>query len=302
MKNLIVRLANGIGNQLFTYSAAFNYSKKINANLLIDDESGFHKRHKYELSNLNLSAKIANDNHKFIGHIGRFKRKIFKKFPFIKKDLTFIEEKKDKNKLTEYDKNIFSQNVNKNIYFEGYFQTEKYFMEVKNDLLEEFSFKDKIINEKNKFKDLILKSNSISIHIRNNKFLKSESHKNIEKLNKENLKLNIDISKKGIDFFEKKIDNPKFFIWSNDFVGLKEYFPSDKFIFVNNKTHNNDIYDLYLMSLCKNFIVSPSTFSYWGAFLSKNKNKICLGPPNIRNKSGYYGFSNNKDIRPNWWF
>ena len=56
------------------------------------------------------------------------------------------------------------------------------------------------------------------------------------------------------------------------------------------------------MTLCKNFIISPSTFSYWGAFLSNNKNKICLGPPNIKNKSGYYGFSNNKDIKPDWWF
>ena len=90
MKNLIVRLANGIGNQLFTYAAAFNYSKKINANLLIDDESGFHKRYKYELSNFNLSAKIADENFKFIGHIGRLKRKIYKKFNFINRDITFI--------------------------------------------------------------------------------------------------------------------------------------------------------------------------------------------------------------------
>ena len=189
--------------------------------------------------------------------------------------------------------------MNKNIYFEGYFQTENILWGQKWYIKRIF-FKDKIINEKNKFKDLILNTNSISIHIRNNKFLKSENHKDIDKLNEENLKLNIDIAKK-VDFL-KKFDDPKFFIWSNDFTGLKENFPSDKYIFVNNKTFINDVYDLYLMTLCKNFIISPSTFSYWGAFLSKNKDKICLGPPNIKNKSGYYGFSNNKDIKPNWWF
>ena len=128
------------------------------------------------------------------------------------------------------------------------------------------------------------------------------NHKNIDKLNEENFKLNLDITKKGINFFERRFDDPKFFIWSNDFSGLKENFPSDKYVFVNNKTHTDDVYDLYLMTLCKNFIISPSTFSYWGAFLSNNKNKICLGPPNIKNKSGYYGFSNNKDIKPDWWF
>ena len=301
MKNLIVRLANGIGNQLFTYAAAFNYSKKINANLLIDDKSGFYKRHKYELGNFNLSAKIANNNHKFLGNIGRLKRKIYKKINFINSEITFIEEKKDQNKLTEYDENIFKKDVNENIYLEGYFQTEKYFKEVKNELSNEFSFKEKIINERNKFKDLILNTNSVSIHIRNKKFLESENHENIDILNKENFKLNLDIAKKGINFFEKKIEDPKFFIWSNNFMGLKEYFDSDKFIFVDNTPYVSDIYDLYLMTLCKNFIVSPSTFSYWGAFLSKNMNKICVGPPNIKNISGYYGFSNNKDIRPDWW-
>lgn len=301
MKNLIVRLANGIGNQLFTYAAALNYSKKIDANLLIDDQSGFYKRYKYELSNFNVSAKIANDNLKFIGYFGRFRRKIYKKFNFINRNITFVEEKKDKNKLTEYDQNIFSKNVNKNIYFEGYFQTEKYFSNIENKIREEYSFKENIINKKNKFKDLILNNNAVSIHIRNKRFLKEEKHSNIETLNEQNLEINLNIVKKGISYFEKNIDNPVFFIWSNDFSQLREYFPEEKFIFVDNSLESNDVYDLYLMTLCKNFILSPSTFHYWGAYLSKHKNKICLGPPKIKNKSGYYGFSNNKDIKPNWW-
>ena len=60
-------------------------------------------------------------------------------------------------------------------------------------------------------------------------------------------------------------------------------------------------YDLYLMSLCKHFILSPSTLHYWGAYLSKFKDKICLAPKNILTKSGYYGFTNNRDIKPEWW-
>ena len=100
---------------------------------------------------------------------------------------------------------------------------------------------------------------------------------------------------------KKKIDKPVFFIWSNDFTDLREYFPSNKFIFVDNSVEDNDIYDLYLMTLSKNFILSPSTFHYWGAYLSNYKNKICLGPPKIKNQSGFYGFSNNEDIKPDWW-
>ena len=79
------------------------------------------------------------------------------------------------------------------------------------------------------------------------------------------------------------------------------FFIFQEFFFSNNGSDQDDIYDLYLMSLCKNYIISPSTFGYWGAFLSTHRKKICLAPVFTRNMSGYYGFSNNLDIKPDWW-
>ena len=58
MKKVIVRLGNGLGNQLFTYAAAYCFAKKNNADLYVDDESGFYKRYKYELHNFNITAPI----------------------------------------------------------------------------------------------------------------------------------------------------------------------------------------------------------------------------------------------------
>ena len=69
MKKVIVRLGNGLGNQLFTYAAAYSFAKKNNAELYVDDESGFHKRHKYELHNFNISAKIVAKRYKFLGFL-----------------------------------------------------------------------------------------------------------------------------------------------------------------------------------------------------------------------------------------
>ena len=87
----------------------------------------------------------------------------------------------------------------------------------------------------------------------------------------------------------------------NFFSDIKPLFPSEKFNFVDINLKKDPAYDLYLMSLCKHFIMSPSSMHYWGALLSNNENKICLSPPNIQNKSGYFVFSNNKDIKPDWW-
>jgi hypothetical protein len=301
MKKVIVRLANGLGNQLFTYAAAYSFAQKNNAQLFVDNESGFYKRSKYELNNFNITASVADNEHKFIGPIGRLKRKIFIKMSKFNKNKKFLIEKKDENKFTHYDENQLKIEFNRNLYLEGYFQSEKYFKTYEKNILKEFEFKNNIIKQKNKFVDEIINSNAVSIHIRKDKFLINEKHKNLKKLNEENTKINIETCRKGINFFNKEIDNPKFFIWSNNFEGLRNIFDEKKFTFVDENLNKDPAYDLYLMSLCKHFILSPSTMHYWAAYLSKNKKKICIAPKNLVTKSGYYAFSNNKDIKPTWW-
>ena len=147
----------------------------------------------------------------------------------------------------------------------------------------------------------IKNNNSVSIHLRQNKFQLSEGHVNLSELNSEYLNNNIEIIKKGIYYFDKTLDKPNYFVWSSNFDGLKELFPSKKFIFVDENIEKDPVYDLYLMTQCKLFILSPSTMHYWAAYLSTNSNKICLAPKNIKNRSGYYSFSNNKDIKTDWW-
>ena len=301
MKKVIVRLGNGLGNQLFTYAAAYAFAKKHNAELFVDNESGFYKRYKYELHNFNISAQIVEKKHKFVGFLGKVKRKILIKLSKSNSDSKFLIEARDKNKLSNYNPNQLNINFNKNLYFEGYFQSEKYFKSDIELLLKEFSFKDNIINQNNSFIKDIKNSDSVSIHLRQDKFLVDENHKNLGELNSEFLEHNIKLIKRGIEYFDKKIDNPKYFVWSNNFSGYKYLFDSKKFTLVNNNFDKDPAYDLYLMSLCKHFILSPSTMHYWGALLSKNTNKICLGPTKIKNRSGYYGFSNNSAIKPNWW-
>ena len=299
MKKVIVRLGNGLGNQLFTYSAAYAFAKKNNAELYIDDESGFYKRYKYELNNFKISTPTANKKHKFLGLMGRLKRRIKKRFDFKK---SFFIEEIDAEKLSFYNPNKFQHDFQNTLYFEGYFQSEKYFEKYKMDILKELTFSDQVVKEQSQtIINNIKNSNSVSIHFRQEKFLKDEKHKDLEKFNLEHLNNNIEIINKGVEYFDKNIEKPLYFLWSNNCDNLEKFFPSNKFILVRENINKDPAYDLYLMSLCKHFILSPSTLHYWGAYLSQNTSKICLSPENIKNKSGYYGFSNNRDIRPKWW-
>tara|TARA_B100001750_G_C15405239_1_gene544783 strand:+ start:69 stop:977 length:909 start_codon:yes stop_codon:yes gene_type:complete len=299
MKKVIVRLGNGLGNQLFTYASAFAFAKRNNAKLYIDDKSGFYKRHKYELHNFTISGTIVDKKYKFLGPLGRLKRRIMKKFGL--KSSFFIEEV-DEKKLSYYNPIKFEHNFNNTLYFEGYFQSEKYFEKYKKEILTEFTFKEHLKKDQpQSIIKNIKNSNSVSIHLRQEKFLKDENHKDLEKINLEHFDNNIEIINRGIKYFDKNLENPSYFVWSNNFDKLEKLFPSKKFTLIKTNLTKDPAYDLYLMSLCKNFILSPSTLHYWGAFLSKNPSKICLSPINVKNKSGYYGFSNNRDIKPNWW-
>jgi len=72
------------------------------------------------------------------------------------------------------------------------------------------------------------------------------------------------------------------------------FFNEKNIFFIDNK-NDKAISDFYLSSLCKNFIIGPSTFHWWSAYLSKYLNKICIRPPdNLK-------FSSNKDIYPDDW-
>ena len=299
MKKVIVRLGNGLGNQLFIYAAGYAFAKKNKADLYIDDESGFYKRYKYELHNFKISAQIIEKKYKFLGHFGRVKRKLQKRFSTKN---SFLVEELDRQKLTYYNPEQFEKKFKDTLYFEGYFQSEKYFKNYEQSILNEFTFKDHIEKEQpKKLMENIKKSNSVSIHFRQEKFLKDENHKDLEKKNLEHLNNNMEVINNGVKYFDKNIEKPVYFVWSNNYDNLAKFFPLNKFIHVKNNINKDPAYDLYLMSLCKHYILSPSTLHYWAAYLCRNKSKICLPPKKVRNNSGYYGFSNNKDIRPSWW-
>ena len=135
MKEVIVRLGNGLGNQLFTYAAAYSFAKKNNAKLYVDNESGFYKMYKYELHNLNISAPIVEKKYKFLVISGRIKRKVLLKLNNFSQNKTFLIEERDNNKLTYFNPNQLDINFTHRLYFEGYFKSEKYFQSEKYNLM-----------------------------------------------------------------------------------------------------------------------------------------------------------------------
>ena len=292
---IIAKISEGLGNQLFMYANAYTISRKFDLNLCLDPYSGYYKNNirSYMLNNFNISSKIASSEWIFSNNYRNLIKKIKIKCDFLKKKKSFLFESKDKNKFTKFS-SIKLDNFNDQIYVDGNFESEKYFSDYRNDLLNEFSFKKDMSN--NKYLDIIKKHNVVSISIRQNRYSERRNNKfdqNSISKSQDFVAKTVDYIYQAIKLISSKVNNPKFLLWSNDFTGLEQYFPTNEFLYVINP-EDKILNDFYLLTQCKYFIVGPSTFSWWGAWLSNNESKICIRPKNINP-------SNNIDFWPESW-
>ena len=301
MKNKIIqRLSNNLGNQMFMYAFGYALSKELNRELYIDNETAYKSRnnfHKYNLNIFKFSAKLAPNSLKYLGFAGYMRRKTYKAIDKFKVKKKFYIEKKDKNKITSFNNDFINQDFDDNLFVEGHFESEKYFSKYRSDILNEFSFHNYETLKMNNLYNKLNNSNSVSICLRRHRF--SERKRQIDKHDiQDSNKFTIEQAAyvmKAIKIIKNKLSNPKFFLWSNDYEDIHKYLPDVEFTIVS--TNNIDL-DLYLMTQSKNFIVIPSSYNWWGCWLSKNSNKIVYRPSdNFFSKFKV----NNSDFWPSNW-
>ena len=307
-KKLIVRLSNELGNQMFMYASSYAIAKKLNRILLVDDESAFLTRKnisKYGLGEFEISSKIANKENKFLGTKGYLKRKILKKIDLFKSSKSFFVEPKDTNKITEFNDQIYNFKLSNNLYLEGYFESEKYFEDIKDNIHQEFTFLRREMYKKSMFFNILNNENSVSICLRQNRFIEGKNRNTeanrvkSEKFKKEQ----ISYINKSIDYLKSMIKNPTFYLWSNDLKNIDITMFNSK---VTKVTHKDEFLskvdqrslDLFLISQCNHHIVIPSSFNWWGAWLSQRIDKIICRP----NENFFSNFKlNNRDFWPVHW-
>ena len=306
-KKIIVRISNEIGNQIFMFASAFSIAKKMNRDLLIDDETAFLSKKnisKFALNNFHIKVKKADDKFKFKDFRGYLKRKFLKKTEFLRSKKNFFIEKKDKNKITFFNQDFLNYNFSDNIFLEGHFESEKYFINYKDEILDQLTFVHQNQYQNNPFYSKILNNNSVGICLRQNRFTEGKNRLNNLNRTKSEIYTNEQISyiNKSASLFKGKISKPIFYLWSNDFNNINfkkfefDFIPVDLSIYKEEQDIRAT--SLFLLSKCKHFITIPSTFSWWGAWLSTNKSKIIMRP----STESFSNFRvNNTDFWPSNW-
>jgi hypothetical protein len=277
MKKIIARISGGLGNQLFTYASIRRLALNNKAKLILDDKSGFSFKNDY--------GRIYQLNHFNIPCRKIRKFEMFKTFPriyrYLKRNLNLLYKFDKRNYIFQendnFDPRLLNLKVNGTLYAEGLWQSENYFKDFEKQIRKDLSIKPPKDYMNKQMAKRIKKLNSIAIHIR--------FYDDLKFINKKLYKLYV-VKKKyyeiAINKIKKHIPNAHYFIFTDRSLKNFRDLPLNKknttIVNINKSGSDLDYADLWLMSQCKHFIIGNSSFSWWGAWLAKNKNKIVFAP------------------------
>jgi len=258
---IYIRLMGGLGNQMFQYAFGKSLSVKNNLKLGLDltylserPESPDYTIRDFDLAGFNIDCQA---------------KKFLRFHPRLKRFMSRIE-RTIRERSFNYDHDL-SIPMDGAIYI-GYFQSHKYFLDIRDALLE--LFKPRLLSEELNQSLLDLKKNSVSIHVRRGDYVTNSKSNSFHGL------CSLEYYHEGISFILEKIDDPTFYVFSDDIDWVKENLKlkhSHKFIsFIKSSPCD----ELYLMSRCHHNIIANSSFSWWAAWLNNNPEKIVVAPKN----------------------
>lgn len=188
-------------------------------------------------------------------------------------DIPFVEVSKDNSSMRtdslNFNPEVFNQTSP--MHFIGYWQSEKYFSEIKRKVANAFKFPE-IDGSNEVYLKEILRTNSVSIHVRRGDYYLG--------INKDRYAgiCESDYYQMAIEKMDSIVDSAKYIVFSDDVEWCKANLNVKDATFVEGNTGKNSFRDMQLMSLCKHNIIANSSFSWWAAWLNENKKKIIIAP------------------------
>lgn len=276
---------------MFQYAAGRALSLERQTPLLLD-VSGFntYSRHQgFELKRIfNCSPRIATKND-VRTVLGWQSSPVFKKIvsrPFMK---SFRREE-----LVLEPHFHFWQEVGATAsvcYLQGYWQSQRYFEKHLAVIRDDFKFKLPLKDKNVELAARITQVNAVSLHVRRGDYLSNKKATDFHGL------CSIDYYGDAIKNISSKIINPVFFIFSDDIAWVRENLPMEfPCHYVDHNQGIESFNDMHLMSLCCHNIIANSSFSWWGAWLNTNQDKIVIAP-----KKWFANSINTKDLLPDGW-
>lgn len=285
---IVVRLMGGLGNQMFQYSFARAKSLREGRGFCLDTSfldvkknNGEYTIRNFELDYFCLKYKILNN--------------LWAKLYFLA-DIA-LRKFNIKVQVISHEGSMRFDHmhlVSEAKMYIGYYQCEKYFIDYREQIVNDFQPKVAMCEYSQKVLSDIVKNydRSVSVHIRRGDYVSLSSAVSAHGSCPREYYL------KAIEKIQKKIKSPKFYFFSDDIEWVKNEFSQiSEALFVEDDKSKKSFEDMHLMSKCQSNIIANSSYSWWGAWLNQNPNKIVIAPERWFNSDHlFYG-----DIIPSTW-
>lgn len=277
---IVIKLMGGLGNQMFQYAYGCMLATQMQEKICFDIDI-YKKKERLAITNYNI-VDIVDWNDTDIGKAERLQVKVWEKIYHIQQKMIRVlghTERVGQKVFEWYGEKGYYFNFDpfyyptpeahvKNKYIYGYFQGEEYFSQIRSKLQKDFTLKKSMGKHALTIKHAIENSTAVALHVRLGDYTK-----------RKNRYLNVcseQYYKKAIEYMQRRIQDPTFFIFTNDSFALKKMrFLPETAVIVENTSCNED---MMLMRECQHFIISNSTFSWWGAYLAGNNEKVVIAP------------------------
>lgn len=275
---IVVKLKGGLGNQLFEYAMARCLALKKNVPMKMDVVSGFRGDpygRTYSLGHFNVIESFASPEEvaRFTrpSSVGLLGRAIDKLKPYYTRRRV-VEQP---HRQYTYDPNILR--TARDVYLDGYWQNEGYFADIVDLIRKEFTLRSEPDLVSQSVAQQIVETESVSLHVRRYDVGQGENR------HKDAANFHGVCSPKyyyaAVEELARALAKPRCFVFSDDpdWARNNLHLPC-RTTFVRHNGADKGREDLRLMSLCRHNVIANSSFSWWGAWLNSNPDKIVIAP------------------------
>ena len=254
---------DGFGNHLFMYACGYAMARRHKEKLALDTTYlATSNLREYELGGLRVEYdKLYSINKSLPYFLKVVLRKVIHACMFMRFK-QYLEKQ-----AWHYDGELLQTTGSCRL--RGYWQSEKYFKQFRAEILKMLTLNYQTTDS---FRSILMKmksSNSVAVHVRRGDYVAL------------GICLGKDYYQAAIRLIKEKVDNPVFYVFSDDMDYAKELFEEedkDKMLFVNYVSVNATLEDFFLMKSCRNNIMANSSYSWWGAWANENEEKIVVCP------------------------
>lgn len=289
---IIVKIQGGLGNQMFQYAFGRRVAEDRKDELKLDLKA-YTSEPFDALANLRTPLTIRNfglDDFNITAHGATPEEASKHRNPFgaLSKAYRLFDERFHEF-YTGYYPNLLKS---KRKYFDGFFKNEKYFTPIEGIIRKEFTLKEPLGELASQIKDAIASSqNPVSFHIRRGDYASNQNHTAFFGL------MPVEYYKKAESLMKEKVGAFTPFVFSDDIEWVKKNIPFEGTPAYVSQPGLKICEELMLMSYCKHNVTANSSFSWWGAWLNQNKEKVVIAPEKwlAKTNSDYY-----KEIPESW--